>query len=217
MSVKLIRQCAGGVRALSAALLLALGAGPALGQGADVKSIGGKEHEDNILGVKLGMDVQTALEAVFVNAHRKPGQEKPDAMRQEGKDKKDIRVLYNDLSVGKLQIVFAEGKWVKEIVLLYAVQPRVSDLRLPSTSFIGEAFRGERFDDRYTIGYTGSDKRERFWWRDDKTPAGYRARVGFISAKSSAAGGIEQSTIARKIISVTPGDEDKFLQALSAQ
>ena len=77
--------------------------------GQEVKSIGGKEHDDNILGVKIGMTVPQALEAVFVNANRKPAQEKPDVMRQEGSDKKDIRVLYNDLKIGKLQIVFAQG------------------------------------------------------------------------------------------------------------
>jgi hypothetical protein len=32
------------------------------------KSIGGKEHEDNILGVKIGMTVSETLQSVFVNA-----------------------------------------------------------------------------------------------------------------------------------------------------
>jgi hypothetical protein len=75
------------------------------------KSIGGKEHEDNILGVKIGMTVSEALQNVFVNAHRQPGQEKPDTMRHEGADKKDIRVLYDSLKIGKLQVLFAQGQW----------------------------------------------------------------------------------------------------------
>src|SRR6476619_747661 len=66
------------------------------------KSIGGKEHEDNILGVRIGMDVPTALETVFRNANRQPGQEKPDAKRNEGKDKKDVQILYKSLKVGSL-------------------------------------------------------------------------------------------------------------------
>ena len=46
------------------------------------------EHESNVYGVTIGMDVPTALQTVFVNANRQPGQEKPDAKRNEGKDKR---------------------------------------------------------------------------------------------------------------------------------
>lgn len=100
-------------------------------------SIGGEEHDSSIYGVRIGMDVPTALQAVFVNAARAPGQEKPDAMRNEGKDKKDIRVLYKDLPKGELQIVFANGKIVREITLRYRQTPLVDDLRLPYTATIG--------------------------------------------------------------------------------
>lgn len=101
------------------------------------RSIGGKEHEANIYGVTIGMDVPTALKTVFANADRKPGQEKPDAKKREGKDKKDIRVLYENLPAGKLQILFADGKIVKEIVLTYANPPLIDDLRLPFTGSLG--------------------------------------------------------------------------------
>ncbi|MEZ5425348.1 MAG: hypothetical protein R2747_03705 [Pyrinomonadaceae bacterium] len=101
------------------------------------KSIGGQEHQSEIYGVRIGMDIPTALRTVFINANRKPGQEKPDAMRREGKDKKDIRILYKDLPKGELQIVFAEGKLVREISLLYREAPLVDELRLPYTSTIG--------------------------------------------------------------------------------
>jgi hypothetical protein len=103
------------------------------------KSIGGKEHEANILGVTIGMDVQTALQAVFVNANRQPGQEKPDAKRIEGKDKKDIRVVYKNLPQGELQILFADGQFVKEIILFYAKPPVLDDLKLPFTSSLGNS------------------------------------------------------------------------------
>lgn len=103
----------------------------------DTKSIGGKEHETNILGVTIGMDVSTALETVFVNANRKPGQEKPDAKKMEGKDKKDIRVVFKNLPDGELQIVFADGKYVKEMILVYAKPPLVDDLRLSYTGSLG--------------------------------------------------------------------------------
>ncbi len=101
------------------------------------KSIGGAEHETNIYGVEIGMDVPTALKAVFINAERNPGQEKPDALRKEGKSKKDIRVLYKDLPMGELQILFAQGKFVKEILLIYKKQPITDDLRLPFSASIG--------------------------------------------------------------------------------
>jgi hypothetical protein len=103
------------------------------------KSIGGKEHEANILGVTIGMDVPTALEKVFVNANRQPGQEKPDGKRSEGKDKKDIRVVYKNLPQGELQIVFADGMFVREMVLIYAKPPLLDDLRLPFTGSLGNS------------------------------------------------------------------------------
>ena len=182
---------------------------------ASQKSIGGKEHEDNILGVKIGMTVPDALQAVFVNAHRQPGQEKPDAMRHEGKDNKDIRVLYKGLKDGEVQIVFAEGKWVKEILLVYAGPHSIDELRLPSTSGIGVALGGERYDDRYTVGYTDANKLEQFWWRDESVQGGYRVRVGFISGKHTVGGAQGITTIARKIVSITPGDGEKFLKAMA--
>lgn len=178
------------------------------------QSIGGPQHEDNILGVKVGMDVPTALKTIFDNSGRKEGQEKPDAKRNEGKDNKDIRVLYKGLKEGEVQIVFAGGKRVKEILLVYAGPVPIDSLRLPASSSIGEAMGGQRYDDRYTIGYTGTNKLEQFWWRDENMPAGYRVRVGFISGKRGAAQGI--TAIARKLISVTPGDEEKFLTAMEA-
>lgn len=103
------------------------------------QSIGGKEHEMNIYGVQIGMDVPTTLKTVFVNANRKPGQEKPDARKDEGKDKKDIRIVYKSLEKGELQILFAEGKFVKEIVLIYSKPPLIDDLRLPFTGSLGNS------------------------------------------------------------------------------
>lgn len=178
------------------------------------KSIGGKEHEDNILGVQIGMDVPTALEAVFRNANRNPGQEKPDAKRNEGKDKKDVRVIYKSLKAGNLEIVFAEGQWVKEILLAYAGPIPIDTLRLPYSSDIGEAMGGERYDDRYTVGYRDTNKLEKFWWRDETTTGGYRVRVGFISGKLTVGGSQAITTITRKIVSITPGDEAKFSKAM---
>lgn len=103
------------------------------------ESIGGKEHEANILGVTIGMDVPTALQTVFVNANRQPGQERPDAKRNEGKDKKDIRVVYKNLPQGELQILFADGKFVKEMVLVYSKPLLLDDLRLPFTGSLGNS------------------------------------------------------------------------------
>lgn len=109
------------------------------GQNSETKSIGGKEHEANILGVTVGMDVPTALQKVFVNANRQPGQEKPDAKKTEGKDKKDIRIVFKNLPQGELQIVFADGKYVREMVLIYAKPPLVDDLRLSYTGSLGNS------------------------------------------------------------------------------
>lgn len=124
---------------------LGSGATAAFAQGKDdpknsgKKSIGGKEHETNILGVTIGMDVPTALKTVFLSADRKPGQEKPDAKKMEGADKKDIRVVFKNLPQGELQIVFADGKYVKEMVLIYAKPPLVDDLRLSYTGSLGNS------------------------------------------------------------------------------
>jgi len=97
------------------------------------------------------MDVPTALQAVFVNARRQPGQEKPDALHNEGNDK---RVLYK-LKDGNLQIVFADGKWVREIQMEYAKPLMQEDLKLLDTSnTFGNAGGETRHDDRYSVGFT---------------------------------------------------------------
>ena len=179
-------------------------------------SIGGKEHDAEIVGVKIGMDVPTALQAVFVNANRKPGEEKPDAQRKEGKDGKDIRVLYKNLPQGDLQIVFAYGKVVKEVLLNYAKPPNIADLRLPFTGDIRIAIDGDRFDDRYSVGFTDSQKLQRIWWRDEKTTAGYSIRVQFFSPnKIKDAGAKFVVTTVQKLLIVTPGDQAKFAKAYS--
>ena len=199
-----------------AALLLTL-LGETVGQSQETaKSIGGKEHDDNILGVRIGMTVPQALEAVFVNGNRKPGQEKPDAMRNEGVDKKDVRVLYNDLKVGKVQIVFAQSKWVKEIVLDYSQRPLYDAIRLAPSGNIGDAMGGERYDDRYTIAFTeeSAAKRQRIWYRDEKSQLGFRERIQFVSAKKPDDATIEGKQIVQKVILVVPADLDKFLKAM---
>ena len=172
------------------------------------------QHEADILGVQIGMDVPTALQSVFVNAHRKPGQERPDSKRNEGKDNKDVRVLYKNLEVGNLQIVFAEGKWVKEIVLEYSKPLRYEDLHLLDSSNTYANMSGVRYDDRYSVGFTSDKKLERYWWRDEKMPEGYRIRIGFVSGKLTVAGAIATKEIVRKIISITPDDESKFEKAM---
>ena len=190
------------------------------------------------------MDVPTALEAVFINTNRRAGQEKPDSKRAEGKDKKDIRVVYKNLPQGELQIVFADGKYVKEVALKYAKPPTIDDLRLPYTGFIGdnivvstnrpefaisatdvanttrergESYDGTRFDDRYSVGFTDIQKIQRVWWRDEKTPQGFKVRVQFFSPdKIKDAGAKFVVTAVRKLLYVTPGDEAKFTQAFSS-
>ena len=170
----------------------------------------GSPHDPEIYGVRIGMDVPTALEAVFVNAKRQPGQEKPDALHNEGSDK---RVLYK-LKEGNLQIVFADGKWVREIQMEYVKPFMQDDLKLLDTSnTFGNAGGETRHDDRYNVGFTGDDKKERYWWRDEQTDAGYRIRIGFVSARLTK-GGLSSKEIVRKVVSVVPEDKNKFAKAL---
>lgn len=178
-------------------------------------SIGGKEHDMNIYGVQIGMDVPTALQTVFVNAKRSPGQERPDARKNEGKDNKDIRVVYKSLPDGELQIVFAEGKYVREMILRYAEVQRVADLRLPNSSGIGEVTSGERFDDRYTIGFVDNKKQEKLWWRDEKEPKGYQVRLTFLSGNLTKDTTQWWQTIVQKAIIVRKEDQDAFLRSMS--
>ena len=180
----------------------------------ETESIGGKEHEMKIYGVTIGMDVPTALQTVFTNGSRQPGQERPDAKRNEGKDNKDIRVLYKNLPLGELQIVFAEGKYVKEIILRYAQIQRVSELRLPNSSNIGEVTSGERFDDRYTIGFVDNKKQEKLWWRDEKTNKGYQSRLTFLSGNLTRDTTQWWQTIVQKSITVKLEDLEKFMKAM---
>ena len=190
-------------------LLVGLCASP-VAAGAMCAHDAGSPHDPEIYGVRIGMDVPTALEAVFVNAKRQPGQEKPDALHNEGNDK---RVLYK-LKEGNLQIVFADGKWVREIQMAFALPLLQDDLKLLDTSnTFGNAGGETRRDDRYSVGFTGDDKKERYWWRDEKTDAGYRIRIGFVSAKLTK-GGLSGKEIVRKIISVVPEDKERFAKAV---
>lgn len=181
---------------------------------AQEKSIGGDEHEMNIYGVKIGMDVPTALEAVFVNAKREPGQEKPDVLRKEGKDKKDIRVLYKDLPKGDLQIVFTDGKYVSQVILNYAGSLQYSDLRLPYTGDARVGLSGERFDDRYSVGYTDNQRLQRLWWRDEKVDDKYEVRLAFVSSNRIKKSQFGFQKIIQKTITVKPGDEENFLNTM---
>src|SRR5215208_4608322 len=172
------------------ALCLAAAAVAVLPAAARAQTPAPGEHDAEILGVRVGMDVPTALETVFVNAKRKPGEERPDAKRNEGND---VRVIYKKLAVGELQIVFADGRWVREVILSYSAPPSYEDLRLAPTGSMGGAgtsdaaegrlVMGKAYDDRYQIGYTSDRKLERFWWRDEPTAGGYRVRVGFVSER----------------------------------
>lgn len=182
------------------------------------------EHDAEILGVRVGMDVPTALQAVFVNAKRKPGEERPDAKRSEGKD---VRVIYKKLAAGELQIVFAEGKWVREVILTYSAPPSLEDLRLAPTSSMsgagtsddaeGRLVMGKSYDDRYQVGYTSDRKLERYWWRDEPAAGGYRVRVGFVSERLAGSGQLAGKTLARKLVGVAPGDEEKFKGAMASR
>jgi hypothetical protein len=178
------------------------------------KSIGGEEHDSNIYGVEIGMDIPTALQAVFINAKRQPGQEKPDAMQKEGKDNKDIRVLYKDLPKGVMQIVFAEGKYVREIAITYHEKLNIDDLRLASSSDIGTASSGQRFDDRYTIGFVDNKKQEKLWWRFEKTDGDYEIKVSFLSGNILKDSTLWWQTVVQKAISVKSGDEKKFIKSM---
>ena len=178
------------------------------------------EHEDQILGVRPGMSVPDALKAVFEHTATDPAPQRPDGLKDEGKDKKDIRVVYKNLKEGELQIVFAGGRsgFVREVTLTYAKQPTVSDLRLPQSGSIAASGNvldsalnsGERYDNRYTIGFTDNRKTERFWWRDEPGKEGYSIRVGFVSGKLNSGGAMADSVIVRKVLMVKPGEEEKF-------
>ena len=210
-------------RGLLLALCLAAAAIAAPGARAQTAAPGGG-HDAEILGVRVGMDVPTALETVFVNAKRKPGEERPDAKRNEGKD---VRVIYKKLAAGELQIVFAEGRWVREVILSYSAPPSYEDLSLAPTGSIGGAgtsdasegrlVMGKRYDDRYQIGYTSERKLERYWWRDEPAAGGYRIRVGFVSERLAGNSQLAGKTIVRKLVGVTPGDEAKFQSAMAAR
>lgn len=188
------------------------------------------EHGEHILGVRVGMSVPEALKAVFENTATDPAPPRPDALKDEGKDKKDVRVVYKNLKEGELHIVFAGGRggFVREVTLAYAKQPTMSDLKLPPTGSINATTiradvydsilnQGQQYDTRYSVGFTDDRKTERFWWREARTPAGYDVRVGFVSGKltGSGSGAMSAKLITRKVLMVKPGDESKFTKAVA--
>ena len=215
------------VLSLAALFAVSLAAAPSAQQ----KAVG--EHDTSVVGVRVGMTVPEALQAVYEHTATTPAPQKPDALREEGKDKKDIRIVYKSLKEGELQIVFAGGRngFVREVTLNYSKQPTMDDLNLQPTGSItavadrgGEAYgdslnAGKKYDDRYSIGFTDDRKTERYWWRDERAAAGYEVRVGFVSDKltGKGAGAMAGKVIARKIVMVKPGDEDKFWKSVSSK
>jgi hypothetical protein len=87
-------------------------------------------------------------------------------------------------------------------------------LRLASSSDIGAVNSGQRFDDRYTIGFVDSKKQEKLWWRDEKSIDDYEIRVSFLSGNILKDGSLWWQTILQKGIFVKPGDEKKFSNAM---
>ncbi len=170
------------------------------------------QHAGTIYGVSVGMTVSEALEGVYYSARRKPGEEKPDAMRKE--EKGDIRVLYKTLPLGELQIVFDQGKIVREIVLTYVQRPSIEDLRLPASSDIGVASSGARYDDRYSIGFVDTKKQEKLWWRDLQIGRGYQTRISFRSGNVLKDGQLWWQVITQKAVMVKPDDVKKFRKAI---
>jgi len=171
------------------------------------------EHSPEIYGVKLGMTVPSALEAVFVNAGRKQGEEKPDAMRKEGKGNADIRVVYKELPAGELQILFTGGKYVSQLILAYKDKKRIEEMKLAPSGDVGTVSSGERFDDRYSIGFVDSKKHVKLWWRDEKTEQGYHSRVSFYSESLLKDRSAWWQTVVRKSVTLKPGDEKEFNRA----
>lgn len=112
-----------------------------------------------------------------------------------------------------LQIVFADGRFVKEVVLTYHNRPSIDALRLAPSSDIGVASSGERFDDRYSIGFVDSKKQEKLWWRDVETD-GYEVRLAFKSGNSLKDGQLWWQTVSQKGITVAPGSEKDFEKAV---
>ena len=188
------------------------------------------EHDDQILGVRVGMSVPEALQAVYEHTATNPAPLKPDALKEEGKEKKDVRVVYKSLKEGELQIVFAGGKtgFVRAVTLNYTKQPTMTDLNLPPTGSIdvmtvrNDAYanvlnEGQIYDTRYSVGFTDDRKNERYWWRDERRPEAYEVRVGFISKKitGQGLGAVDDRIIARKVVMVKPGDEERFWKAVA--
>lgn len=192
---------------------------------AKTQAVAQDEHDVQILGVRVGMSVPDALKAVYEHTATVPAPARPDALKEEGKDKKDIRVVYKNLKEGELQIVFAGGKtgFVREATLIYAKQPAMSDLHLPQTGSIASSGNvldsqlnsGVKIDDRYAVGFTDDRKTERFWWRDEPRKEGYSVRIGFVSGKLNSGGAMAESVITRKVLLVKPGDEAKFWKAVA--
>jgi hypothetical protein len=224
------KVAADSVRLLVALMVLAIISSVAGAQGRPQPAAAQSEHDDQILGVRIGMSVPEALKAVYEHTATNPAPQKPDALKEEGKDKQDVRVVYKSLKEGELEIVFAGGKtgFVRALTLRYTKQPTMSDLHLLPTGSIdvmtvrNDAYanilnEGQRYDTRYSVGFTDDRKTERYWWRDERRPGSYEVRVGFISKKITGRGfgAVDDWTIARKVVLVKPGDEEKFWKTVA--
>ena len=167
-------------------------------RGENAKSAPGRAgdlHATSIEGLRLGMNAQQVLETL-------------GRMPDKREDKDGQVIVY--WKVGKNDVLMAKfrGDFVYSLNLQYRPVKPLGDFWLEpnGTEKAGDDTRMHR---EYKI--TQTDDRERLvWTREEKSPAGYRVNVSFISPSKSKAGAESETHIELKTIAVRKEDLKAF-------
>lgn len=168
-----------------------------------------EDHQASIHGIRIGMTTEQVLERM--------GGRMPDVR----KDEKDEIIVYWKLEGGSvLQVNFRQENYVSHIALQYKPPRPTNDFWLAPLKSAGSASALSARDPRLRVDYQASettDKERTAWVREEKSPAGYRIEVSFLSAARKRLGERFETEVDFKYVSVNRNDLKKFDQAVTAK
>lgn len=168
-----------------------------------------EDHQASIHGIRIGMTTPQVLDLL--------GGRMPDVRKDE---KGEIIVFWKLEGGNVLQVNFRKENYVSHIALQFKPPRPTNDFWLAPLKSGGSTTGLTARDPRLRVDYQASettDKERTVWVREEKSPAGYRIEVRFLSAPRQRLGERFESEVEYKYVSVNRNYLKKFDQAVSGQ
>jgi hypothetical protein len=166
---------------------------------------GNEDHKASVHGIEMGMTAQQVVDLVG---------RMPDARKDE---KEEVIVYWKVEEDNVLQVNFRKDR-VSRLALQYKKPRPTTDLWLVPLSSPASGSGLTAADPRvrrdYKITET-NDKMRTVWERQEKTHAGYRVQIQFLSASRKQAGDRFGEFVEFKYVSVVKDDLKKFEQSVA--